>query len=90
MAPIRSACWNRFDPESGAAVRGVAFSPDGSRALSGGADGLVRLWDVSTGKQLQVFKGHTKAVNAVAYSPEGRRFLSGGDDRTIRLWALPR
>lgn len=80
----------RFDLEPAAAVRSVAFSPDGTRALSGGADVLVRLWDVATGKQLQVFKGHSKAVNAVAYSPEGRRFLSGSDDRTIRLWSLPR
>lgn len=79
----------RFDLEPAAPMRSVAISPDGTRALTGGADTLVRLWDVTTGKQLQVFKGHTKAVNAIAYSPDGRRFVSGGDDRTIRLWALP-
>src|SRR5438128_10866736 len=38
--------------------RDVTFCPDGKQALSAGYDGLVRLWDVTCGKQIRVFEGH--------------------------------
>lgn len=40
-------------------VISAAFNPDGRTVLTGSWDDTVRLWDVSTGKQLQVLKGHT-------------------------------
>jgi hypothetical protein len=70
-------------------VRGLAISPDGWRALSGGDAGLVELWDLETGKQNIAFKGHVGAVNDMACLPDGRTALSVGDDCTIRLWGLP-
>ena len=67
-------------------VTGVAFSPDGRRAVSGSWDRTVRLWDVKTGKELHKFEGHTDEVNGVAFSPDGKRALSGSLDHTMRLW----
>lgn len=32
----------------------VAFSPDGKFALSGSLDETLRLWDVATGKEMQI------------------------------------
>jgi mono/diheme cytochrome c family protein len=66
----------------------LAFSPDGKRALSGGEDGTVRLWDAAGGRELRSLRGHTGDVLAVAFSADGKRALSGGSDRTIRLWDL--
>jgi WD40 repeat protein len=64
------------------------FSPDGKRFVTGGKDETVRIWEVATGKQLQVLRGHDGAVYcAAAFSPDGKTVVSGGDhDKTVRLW----
>ena len=33
-------------------VRSVAFSPDGTRIISGSDDGLVKIWDAKTGVEV--------------------------------------
>jgi WD40 repeat protein len=71
-------------------VRGVAFSPDGRRIVSGAHDGTVRVWDRHTGSELLCLKGHEKWVTSVAFSPDGRRIVSGSDDGTVRVWDAER
>jgi WD40 repeat protein len=72
--------------QAGGVILSLAFAGDAPRAVSGGEDGLVRLWDVAEGKHVRVIWSHLLPVRAVALSPDGRRALSGGDDRTVRLW----
>jgi tetratricopeptide (TPR) repeat protein len=67
--------------------RALAVSPDCRLALSGSvADGMVRLWEVSTGRELRRFKGHMSWVLSLAFSGDGRHALSGSADGTVRLW----
>jgi len=68
------------------AVCDVAPAPDGRRALSAGADGVVRLWDIARRRELRRFAGHSGGVQSVAFTPDGRSALSAGDDNTVRLW----
>ena len=69
-------------------VSAVAVSADGRRAVSGGCDGTVRVWDLDTGEPPHALTGHDGLVRAVAVSADGRRAVSGGDDGTVRVWDL--
>jgi dipeptidyl aminopeptidase/acylaminoacyl peptidase len=76
-------------------VECVAFSPDGRRAASGGAEGLAFVWDAATGKTLRRLQGHTNPIVAVAFSPDGRTVATASgdwmkkyDDQTVRLWEV--
>ena len=68
------------------AVSSVAFSPDGSRVLTGSYDYTTKLWDADTGLEIRTFAGHTETVNSVAFSPDGTRVLTGAWDNTAKLW----
>jgi WD40 repeat protein len=80
-------CQQQFKGHT-AAVRAVAWGPDGDFALSGSDDRTVRLWEVSCGRCLRTFTGHSDVVTAVAWSPDGRHALSGSADARLGLWRL--
>ena len=66
----------------------IAFSPDGTRIATAGADGTVRLFDATTGSQLLALKGHQQIVARLAFSPDGSMLASKSLDGTVRVWAL--
>jgi GTPase SAR1 family protein len=53
---------------------------------SGSNDGSVRIWDATSGKQLQSLEGHTSIVHTVSWSPNGKYLASGSSDKCIRIW----
>jgi len=61
-------------------VSSVAFSPDGSRIVSGSSGAAVKVWDVSSGEEILTLGGHSDSVHSVAFSPDGSRSVSGGGD----------
>ncbi len=67
------------------AVWAVAWSPDGTRLLTG-SDSGAWVWDAATAEPLHQLTAHTGGVWAVAWSPDGTRLLTGGDGGTVRVW----
>jgi WD40 repeat protein len=68
-------------------VNSVAFGR-GRLLATGGNDGQLRLWDVSTKPLSQSFKGHKDSINSVAFSSDGKFIATGSDDETARLWDI--
>ncbi|UBF29441.1 hypothetical protein K9N68_01455 [Kovacikia minuta CCNUW1] len=48
-----------------AAIATVRFSPNGQQLISGGFDQTIQIWDIATGKSIQVLQGHTGIVSTL-------------------------
>lgn len=66
-------------------VTALAFSPDGTRLASGGADALVNMWRTRSGVLLHALDAHEQGVNDVCWTPDGAYVASASDDQTLRL-----
>jgi WD40 repeat protein len=51
----------------------------------GGEDNTVRIWQVLTGRELHVLRGHELPVGAVAFSQDGR-FLTSVSGDAVKMW----
>ena len=70
-------------------MNSLAFSPDGRTIASGtSVDGTFRLWEIETGRHLDILTGHIGDVNSVVFSPDGGTIASGGSDGTVLLWDI--
>src|SRR5262249_27406771 len=60
----------------------------GPTLASGGADGRILLWSMSTGAVTSTLTGSTGIIRALAMSPDGKLLASGGDDAAVYLWEV--
>jgi WD40 repeat protein len=70
------------------AVLRLAYSPDGSRLVSAGADRVIKVWDARTLRETQRLEAQPDWVMGLALSADGRWLASGRYDGTLGLYAL--
>merc|ERR1712150_269598 len=58
----------------------------GDKAITGSHDKTAIIWDVATGEQLLVLKGHSDRIKAVAVFPAGDKVITGSGDNTAIIW----
>jgi WD40 repeat protein len=80
----KEAVWSLKGNEDG--IRSIAFSSDGSRIATGGADGSVTVRSVESQGVITRFRPHQKAVMSLAFSADDKLIATGSEDKTARVW----
>ena len=69
----------------------MAISPDGDSVAIGGGVAYqpsdVTLWNLQTGKQRLILKGHQDNVSSLAFCADGKRIVTGSSNEA-RVWDL--
>jgi WD40 repeat protein len=61
----------------------MALAPDGKTLLTGGTDGVLRVWDTATGRELRQIPGFCAMVSTFAFAPDGKKLAVVDGDITI-------
>jgi serine/threonine protein kinase len=75
-------------------VCALAYSPDGTRLVSTGSDGIVRVWNLKEidwerregPKRAMELSEHRGSVYGAAFSPDGTKIATAGWDGYVRIW----
>ena len=70
------------------AVLCLDFSPDGKLLASGAADKIAKVTEVASGKQVNLFEGHTHHVTGIAFRADGRVLATAGADGIVNTWDM--
>lgn len=64
----------------------LRWHPKGNVLLAGGNDSTVWLWQLPSGKTMQVFAGHDSPVNAGDFTPDGKHILTADESGNLIYW----
>ena len=87
--PLPPCALDRIGKEEirfGERVTSVEFSPNGRIIAGGFKDGMARLWDLKTGREIQRLGPHVGAIHQVGFLPDGKRFVTTTMD--VHIWDL--
>lgn len=78
----------KFKIKTDARIAVMAFSADGSRFLTGGTDGVLRVWDAQNGQAVGQHYWAGEIITAAAFDPQDRTLAAGSRDGLACLWDL--
>lgn len=64
----------------------ISFSPDGKYLVTGDADRIPKVWDLSNMQILSKLIGHQGSIRCVDFAPNSKFIISGGNDAMIKMW----
>lgn len=64
----------------------IAFSPDRTLLVTGGADKALRIWDADRGVLFHTLEDHEGALLSAAFTPDGRHLATAGWDEWLFIW----
>ncbi|MBO4934703.1 MAG: family 16 glycosylhydrolase [Clostridia bacterium] len=76
-----------LDNPDGASVSSIEISPDGSRLVATSTDNNARLFDLGSGRLIQLLDGFTQQTTAAKFSRDGNRIVVSSLDGTVRVYS---
>ncbi|MGW3205469.1 WD40 domain-containing protein [Streptomyces sp. NPDC001135] len=81
-AEHRGSVWVcKFRPHGDTPVQGP-----GALLVTGGNDGVVRLWEPATGQGRRILRGHGRRIGTLSFNADGSMLAAGGNDGVVRVW----
>lgn len=72
-----------------AGLADFALHSDGVVLAAGLRGGIVRLWDLKTGKPKRYIQAHNKDIQSIVFTIDGSRMITASADQTIRFFNFP-
>ncbi len=65
-------------------ITSLTLSPDDRLVVSGGGDGVIRIWDASSLTPVDNYSAHQRVVLSLAFSTNGSQIISAGLDDLVQ------
>lgn len=81
-------------PAHGSWVWSVALNSEGQLLASGGQDGIVKIWSITTDISINCHslphpsQKHYAPIRAVTFSADSKFLATGSEDKTIKIWSV--
>jgi WD40 repeat protein len=67
-------------------INDITFTPDGKTLAGAVNDGVVKFWDVASGREKASYNWGLRQTFVVAFSPDGMTAAVGGDAARVTVW----
>lgn len=67
----------------------ASISLDGTSVATAGQDGVVRVWDVKTGTETELYVGHESPVQRVEFTSNNSQVVSLDESGLVKIWTRP-
>ncbi|KAH6919241.1 WD40 repeat-like protein [Coprinopsis sp. MPI-PUGE-AT-0042] len=78
--------WQGTNSGNREAIRGLSFSPDDQRFVTGSDDSSLRIWSFKESRGENILSGHGWDVKCVEWHPTKGLIVSGSKDSSVKFW----